>query len=496
MEQNKNGINSQVENLNLNSNETLKLDMVYALFNQHLFQEAKNNIELIEYYYHTDYSTSGNALVSELLRSIKNYTLESLDGPMVKGILLKLGKTDLEADAILRKVEKWKRYNKDQIIPYRDIMRQILNDAIIKRGRSLYGNDPTGFVDYLRNTKIALESSDYLSTVQFNQLDINKILKDSTGGIIRTGIDWVDGSYGGPDSKFYGVPDHQTVLVCCPPGTGKTMFMMNMALNIATDPRNVDENGVPYKCHYLAMGDMMPSDFITRMGSIATGMSMETVKTNLTQAFNTLGGMLGDRLSLSIVPSAKITVEEYIEEMKRSDFKVCFIDYDSNFKNKAGDNMYLEYGMIYDMLTELTQQGKLIFIAAQPKVQSWCAEVIEQDMVGESARKIHSVDMAITGSKATEFGNSGIFKIVKNRRGKSGRQVGYLRMNNGRFRFIDKALFNSLRNTDTTEWTESEVDNHVYTYESSKNSMAVSGITQNIKSGGASTMRNPFQGKN
>ena len=494
MEQNNYGINSRIETLNVNTNETLKLDMVYALFNQHLFQEAKNNIDLIQYYYNTDFSTNGNHLIGELLNSIRNYSLESLDGPMIKGILLKLGKTDAEASSILSNVEKWKRYNKDQITPYRDTMRQILNEAIIKRARSLYGNDPTAYVEYLRNNKITLEASDYLSTVQFDQLDINTIIKTSVGGIVRTGVDWVDGSFGKPGSRFYGVPDHQTVLVCCPPGTGKTMFMMNIALNIATNPNNVDEDGNHYKCHYLAMGDMMPSDFITRMGSIATGFSMETTKTNILQTYHTLGGMLGDRLSLAIVPSARITVDEYIEEMKRSDFKVLFIDYDSNFKNNAGDNMYLEFGMIYDRLTELTQMGKLIFIAAQPKVQSWGAEVIEQDMVGESARKIHSVDMAITGSKATEFGNSGIFKVVKNRRGKSGRQVGYLRMNNGRFRYIDKALFNSLRNTDTTEWTEDEVDNHVYTYESTKNSMAVSSNAagQSYRSGGASTMKNPF----
>ena len=155
--------------------------------------------------------------------------------------------------------------------------------------------------------------------------------------------------------------------------------------------------------------------------------------------------------------------------------------------------MYLEYGKIYDRLTELTQLGKLIFIAAQPKVAAWDLDVIEQNMVGESSRKIHSVDMAITGSKATEFGNSGIFKIVKNRRGDAGESIGYIRLNNGRFKYMERALFNSLRNTDTRSWSEGQVDEAKYTYEQSQS--GIRGNSMNYASGGASTMNNPFGNK-
>ena len=68
-------------------NQTQKLEMVYALFNQFLFQEAKNNIELIEYFYNTDFETSGNPLVGELLNAVRTYSFESLDIPMFKGII-------------------------------------------------------------------------------------------------------------------------------------------------------------------------------------------------------------------------------------------------------------------------------------------------------------------------------------------------------------------------------------------------------------------------
>ena len=468
-------------------NQTQKLEMVYALFNQFLFQEAKNNIELIEYFYNTDFETSGNPLVGELLNAVRTYSFESLDIPMFKGIMIKLGKTDAEASSIIDSIAKWKGYNKAQIKPYHDTLRQIFASALIARGKSRYGDDPAAYLEYLKRSEIKTEFSDTLSTVTFSGMDINSIVAQAEKSVIPTGIEFIDSSYGKPGTPFYGVPTNQVVLISCPPGTGKTMFMMNIALNMTTNPEK------PVKCHYLAMGDMMPSDFINRMGSIATGLSMEVVKTNLMQAYNNLGTIIGDRLGISIVPSAKITADEYVEAMKNSDYDVLFIDYDSNFKSEASENMYLEYGKIYDRLTELTQLGKLIFIAAQPKVSSWTAEVIEQDMVGESSRKIHSVDMAITGSKATEFGNSGLFKVVKNRRGKAGKTIGYIRLSNGRFKYIDRPLFNSLRNTDTSDWTEGQVDEAKYTYEQSQS--GIRGNSMNYASGGASTMNNPFGSK-
>lgn len=465
-------------------NQTQKLEMVYALFNQFLFQEAKNNIELIEYFYNTDFETSGNPLVGELLNAVRTYSLDSLDLPMFKGIMMKLGKTDAEASSIIDSIAKWKGYTKAQIKPYYDTLRQIFASALIARGKSRYGDDPAAYLDYLKKSEIKTEFSDVLSTVTFSEMDINSIV--ATESIIPTGIDWIDGSYGLPGTESYGVPTNQVILISCPPGTGKTMFMMNIALNMTTNPKK------PVKCHYLAMGDMMPSDFIQRMGAIATGLSMQVVKTNLKQAYNNLGTIIGDRLGISIVPSAKITADEYVETMKNSDYDVLFIDYDSNFKSEASENMYLEYGKIYDRLTELTQLGKLIFIAAQPKVAAWDLDVIEQNMVGESSRKIHSVDMAITGSKATEFGNSGIFKIVKNRRGDAGESIGYIRLNNGRFKYMEKPLFNSLRNTDTRSWSEGQVDEAKFTYEQSQS--GIRGNNMNYASGGASTMNNPFGG--
>ena len=148
-------------------NQTQKLEMVYALFNQFLFQEAKNNIELIEYFYNTDFETSGNPLVGELLNAVRTYSLDSLDLPMFKGIMMKLGKTDAEASSIIDSIAKWKGYTKAQIKPYYDTLRQIFASALIARGKSRYGDDPAAYLDYLKKSEIKTEFSDVLSTVTF-----------------------------------------------------------------------------------------------------------------------------------------------------------------------------------------------------------------------------------------------------------------------------------------------------------------------------------------
>ena len=49
------------------------------------------------------------------------------------------------------------------------------------------------------------------------------------------------------------------------------------------------------------------------------------------------------QMSIEDIRISEITTQylEYIEEMKRSDYKVLFIDYDSNFKSNASDNQHV-----------------------------------------------------------------------------------------------------------------------------------------------------------
>ena len=57
------------------------LDFILSLFNQYCFNDAKNNIESLEYYTSVNPALSGNTLISSLLGAIKNYTFDSIDLP-------------------------------------------------------------------------------------------------------------------------------------------------------------------------------------------------------------------------------------------------------------------------------------------------------------------------------------------------------------------------------------------------------------------------------
>lgn len=491
------GDNNTPEKLtNLNSNENQKLELVYALFNPHLFQEAKNNIELLNYAFQTDYATKSNNLIQALLSSIKDYSLDSLDTPMISSILLRTGKTDSEAEAILRRINEWRNYPYDSLIPVRDELRGFMNNAIINRAWGMYSKDPTAFKEYLETHRITLTDSNQFSSITFDQLDVAEITAGLDYGQYITGVKWLDDTFAPEDSSRYGVPKGQMVMISCPPGTGKTMWMMGVAVGILSNRKNYDVNGRPPKIHYLAMGDMKKIDFVSRIGCIITGQDPNTVQTNIKHTMDTITATVGKNFEFSVLPAGKLTVDEYVETMAKSDFDVLMVDYDTNFKSNAANNMYHEYGVIYEALTSLTQMGKLVFIAAQPKQDAWVSgtdkmrDTIEMNMIGESARKIHTVDVAITCSK-NEYGNSGIFKIIKNRRGESNDSVGYIRMPNGRFKYFEKELFQELKSVNTKKWTESQIDQTIYMFKQKNQQLGINNSAQSTSTPRPG-IKNPF----
>jgi hypothetical protein len=241
--------------------------------------------------------------------------------------------------------------------------------------------------------------------------------------------------------------------------TGKTLFCMQECLNMAMMGK---------KCHYLCMGDMTASDFIIRMSAQYLGIPFYEAKRNFDLAYKELSAKIGNNLEITCIPASTITVEEYIDFIKARDYDVCFCDYDSQFKsNVATESMYLTYGDIYAKLSELTiEYHKLVFILAQPMKAAWSLPVIEVDQVGESARKIHAVDWCLTrGREPGNLNGLGISKIVKSRRGDE-QVVDYnIRLNNGRFKSLPRAVYEDLKQIDEKrDFTESEIDQMISNY--------------------------------
>jgi hypothetical protein len=338
---------------------------------------------------------------------------------------------------------------------------------------------------YLKNSEIRLDNADILSSYRFDSFDISKLVDEVNQEGYSSSFSWINDLFE-PGHKYEA---GQMVLISCPPGTGKTLWMMTEALNMA-----LTSNA---KIHYLAMGDMKPRDFIIRMGAIYTGRTFGDVARNLGPIYETLKNLIGDRLEISVIPAGQVTSEDYVEYVRGRGFNVVFIDYDSNFKLMESESMYNDYGIVYNNLTKLTQDGRLVFVAAQPKVFTWTNPVIELGDVGESARKIHTVDILFTAGKFISTPNHvGIFKCCKNRRGEEGGMIGYIRLNNGRFKFIPIELAKQLGEETTKKYySESDIDSLVRQYESAK---AKYNLIEDTTVGGAKTankINNPFKSR-
>lgn len=436
------------------------LEFVFSLFNQYLFQDAKNNISALQYYFDTNYSTAGNKLVGELINAIKTYDLASIDLPLLNSVMMKTGKTPDESSKIINEIVKWKQFDRKQIEPARKFLEEVVAGSIIQKANNLFPNQPSEYLKYLKNAEYKTTSNiDILNAVGFNKIDINSIIAEQKTEGIESYFSFINQSFK-PECRY---EMGQLILIVSPPGTGKSNFLMLEALHMAASG---------HKCLYFAMGDISDRDFVVRMSAQYSGLPFWDAKNNLATIYNSLSQLVGDNLEISVVPAATVSVDEFLEFVGGKDYEVIFIDYDSNFKSdKIDQNMYLGYGEIYEKLTKLTLEGKLVFMASQPTKNSWGNEVIELNEVGESARKVHSSDVVITRGRVVGNPNHlGKFKIVKNRRGEEGIEVGSVRLNNGRFITVPDGVYSMLKqDTMPKNYTEADIEGMISRYNATMN---------------------------
>lgn len=412
------------------------LELAYALTNQFLFQEAKNNITDLSYYFSINPSTSGNGLIEGIVNAIKDYDLAAMDLPLFQSIIAKSGKTDAEGRKILDDIRRWKSYSKDQIEPARKYLQDVVASVVIQKANRLYQDHPSDYLKYLKNVNFQTADYDTFSPKNFSEFDINSIIAESNESVIETPFEWLNQSF----APFNGMPKSQMCLICAPPGVGKSLFSMQLASYMAISG---------HKTLYIALGDLSQKDFLTRIGAITLDMSFADTHRNLGTVYNTLRQMMGDNLEISISPAGVVSAEdivEYVENSKKN-YEVVIVDYDSNCAGASeGDSMYQSYGRIYETLNRLVLGGKLLFICTQPKISAWDKQVIDLQDIGESSRKQHTSDCIIgIGREVNSPNHLHTIKISKSRRGEVGAKVYTIRLDNGRFVEIPRGLYDQLK---------------------------------------------------
>lgn len=438
------------------------LDLLYACFSQFAFSQAKENIRDLKYYFETSPATAGNPLVSELLRAIETYDLESIGLPLFQGILLKTSKTDEERREIIGKIIEYKKYTKEQMQPIKKLINEVVATVYLQKANRLYSDSPTEYINFLKSTNFKSTERDYLNSTNFKDIDMNTIIADGDKGILTSSFEFINSSFTEGGYK----PGDIVVVSCCP-GSGKSLIAETEALHMAINEK------VPV--NMLVMGDLDMSSLVLRLAAIYTGLPFGQAKMHLNEIYNEMAKYIEDRLDIIIVPAGVITATDYVEYILNSPkrYKAVFIDYDSNFKSAGGDgdnSLYLEYGDIYNEITKLKDAGIVSFVLCQPKQAYWTEPSIPLNGLGESSRKGHFGDFVLTRGKDIVSPNGlGLFKVAKNRHGRADFDVPSVRLKNGRFKALPRPLYNDLRNIqEEATWSEGEIDKLVDDFMKSK----------------------------
>lgn len=436
------------------------LDFILSLFNQYCFNDAKNNIESLEYYVSVNPALTGNTLISSLLKAIKNYTFDSIDLPLFQSILMKNKKTPQEQQQIIQDLMKWKSYEKKQMEPTKKYLEDIIASSIIAKANSRYPEDPMGYLNYLKQSNIKLDRSEALNSQSFNRIDINTVVASESNKRFKSYFDWVNKQF----EPYHEVEFGQMCIISAPPGTGKTLWMMTEALNMAITTKE--------KVLYISLGDMNIRDFIVRMGAIQTGLTFGEAAKNLGSIYNNLQQLIGNKLDISINPAGVVSVDELVDYVLARGYGAVFLDYDSNLLMTSSTNsMYLDYGAIYNALTKLTLEGLFVEVGSQPNKLVWKDAEFGLSDLGESSRKGHTTDMAITIGRFSGPNHCGKIKMAKNRRGEEGDTMGYIRLPNGRFRIIPISLAEQLASREKTFFTDQDIDQALGMYNQSLNAI-------------------------
>lgn len=428
----------------LDNNEQL----ILSFFNQYLFQQAKNNIEHLKYFYRTNYTTAGNKFITELLDAIDTYSFDAIGEPLFRTILQKCKKSSTESTKILEDLNNYKKLGKDQIAPNAKYLSDVISASIIGRANSMYSESPSDYIKYIKGANVDI-SVDTFSSTKFSEIDINSIVADDNDSAIPTNVFFLNKAFSNG-----GLNRGEIFMVCAEPGVGKTLMSMNLALWFASHGERV---------LYVTLGDMRMRDFIIRGNSIATGESFARSTSDIGRSYNQIKNLVGDNLEISINQAGVVTADDIIEKTISGGFSVVFIDYDSNAKLDDGvkkdASMYDSFGNFYNKLTKLNLLNILTVVCAQPKIFAY-GKIINLSDISESSRKQHICDTIFTISAPNPDcpNHLYVFGMKKCRRGNVGSISYAIRLNNGRFIEIPKNVYEILRiETEEKDYTENDI---------------------------------------
>lgn len=277
-----------------------------------------------------------------------------------------------------------------------------------------------------------------LPLINLGNCNIKDVVESEIGDmdIIPSGFNFIQNA-----TPWGGYLRGQLVMVTAPPGVGKSTFLLNEAITFM-------KYGL--KVYWIALGDMMVYDFISRSTSIIKNLPFSTIANNINEYFDDEVRNITKNLRLTVLPADTVGIEdliEFIETVVAIDENpdVIILDYDSNVKSaKTSDLMFYEGKEVYNVLAKATRplhnKYRLGMIANQPKIQYWGMPKLPKESASESSGRQAVVDMMITIGREYKVINkhAGYLYLAKARRGKEGSESTYVLNDCGLFKEIPK----------------------------------------------------------
>lgn len=214
-------------------------------------------------------------------------------------------------------------------------------------------------------------------------------------------------------------------MVVAPPGTGKSMFLINEGVNAAKQD---------FKVLHIFIGDMVEYDGFIRYLSCISGTPQNTLvmmspekQHEVVNFCNQQYNNIFERLFIVAYPSMSITVDTLIEDIFKFekklniDFDMIVIDYPDNLIQE-GKSLYEDGGSLYSNLERLARISQsVLLVASQPKQTYWQHEVLPLEAAAESSKKQQCVDIVLGMNTAARGCQVGTFHLAKARKGQVGK---------------------------------------------------------------------------
>lgn len=312
-------------------------------------------------------------------------------------------------------------------------------------------NTSIGLIKKMKDIKSI--KSRAIEVIKIGDLDVNKVIEEELGGldILPTSFEFVK-----KITPWQGYLRGQLVTITAEPGVGKSLFLLNEAINFA-------KNG--YKVYLCCLGDLFKLDYIIRSASIIKNVDFNEVSINSGKYFDDEVKNIVKNIFLTVTTPGVIDIAQLADFIEsdltvHEDIDVVLVDYDANLNDSSKtDSLYEKgkdtYNTMVSIVRPKNKKYRLGMIASQPKIIFWGKEELPKESLNESSGKQAVIDLLITIGRSQKISNknSGIMKAAKARRGKEGIKTPYILLPTGRFQEIDFEEYARMKQHSSDDYT-------------------------------------------